>query len=75
VRYCFDFGRYRTEDPAKLHDDEWKMSGGAENADAIIVASEPLTKDTSSRVELPEHGALFAEVRRGRPHIAVRLLD
>ena len=90
VRYCFDFGRYRTEDPAKvheanmnflslwytlgrdyaLHDGEWKMTGGAENADTIIVASEPLTRDTAAWVELPEYGALFAEIRNGRPHVA-----
>ena len=95
VRYCFDFGCYRTEDPAKvheanlsflslwytlgrdyaLHDGEWKMTGGAENADSIIIASEPLTKDTAAWVELPEYGALFAEIRNGRPHVAVRLLD
>ena len=95
VRYCFDFGCYRTEDPAKvheanlsflslwytlgrdyaLHDGEWRMSGGAENADSIIVTSEPLTKDTSNWVELPEYGALFAEIRNGRPHVTVRLLD
>ncbi len=62
LRYCFDFGCYRTEDPAKvheanlaflslwytlgrdysLHDGEWTMVGGAENADSIVVASEPL---------------------------------
>jgi glutamine amidotransferase len=95
VRYCFDFGNYRTEDPANvheanlsflslwytlgtdyaMHDGEWKMTGGAENADSIIIASEPLTKDTASWVELPEYGALFAEMRNGRPHAAVRLLD
>ena len=95
LRYCFDFGCYRTEDPAKvheanltflslwytlgrdyrLHDGEWKMTGGAENADSIIIASEPLTKDTSTWVELPEYGALFAEIRNGRPSVAVRLLD
>ena len=95
VRYCFDFGCYRTEVPEKvheanlsflslwytlgrdyaLHDGEWKMTGGAENADSIIVASEPLTRDTSAWVELPEYGALFAELRNGRPHVAVRLLD
>jgi glutamine amidotransferase len=95
VRYCFDFGCYRTEDPAKvheanlsflslwytlgreyaLHDGEWKMIGGAESADAIIVASEPLTRDTSSWIELPEYGALFAEIRDGRPRVAVRILD
>ena len=95
VRYCFDFGCYRTGEPAKVHeanlnflslwytlgrdyalrDGEWQMTGGAENADSIIVASEPLTKDTSAWVELPEYGALFAEMREGRPRLAVRLLD
>ncbi|HEY6822367.1 MAG TPA: class II glutamine amidotransferase [Burkholderiales bacterium] len=95
VRYCFDYGCYRTEDPAAvheanlaylslwytlgsnyaLHDGEWKMAGGAEQASSIIVASEPLTRDTSSWVELPEYGALFAEIRNGAPRVSVRLLD
>jgi glutamine amidotransferase len=95
LRYCFDFGRYRTEDPARVHEanltflslwytlgrdygrhgDEWKMTGGAERADSILVASEPLTRDTSSWVELPEYSALFAEMQGGRPRVAVRLLD
>ena len=95
LRYCFDFGCYRTEDPAKvheanlsflslwytlgrdyaLHDGEWKMVGGAENADSVIVASEPLTRDTSAWVELPEYSALFAELADGRPELRVRLLD
>jgi glutamine amidotransferase len=57
------------------HGDEWKMTGGAERAESILVASEPLTRDTSSWVELPEYGALFAEIRNGRPYLAVRLLD
>jgi len=95
VRYCFDFGCYQTEEPARVHeanlnflslwytlgrdyalrDGEWQMTGGAENADSIIVASEPLTKDTSAWVELPEYGALFAEIRDGRPRLAARLFD
>ena len=95
LRYCLDFGCYRTDEPARvheanlaflslwytlgrdygLHEDEWKMSGGAQHADSIIVASEPLTRDTSSWVELPEYGALFAEIRGGRPYVSVRLLD
>lgn len=95
VRYCLDFGCYRTDDPARVHEanlaflslwytlgrdyglhgEEWKMTGGAERADSIIVASEPLTRDTSSWVELPEYGALFAEIRHGRPYVSVRLLD
>jgi len=95
LRYCFDFGRYRTEDPSRvheanltflslwytlgrdygLHEEEWKMTGGAERADSILVASEPLTRDTSSWVELPEYGALFAELKGARPRVSVRLLD
>ncbi len=58
-----------------LHDGEWQMTGGAGNADSIIVASEPLTRDTSSWVELPEYSALFAEIRGGRPYVSVKLLD
>jgi glutamine amidotransferase len=58
-----------------MHDDEWKMTGGAERADSILVASEPLTRDTSSWVELPEYGALFAEIRNGRPYVSVKLLN
>ena len=95
LRYCFDFGRYRTDDPGRvheanlsflslwytlgrdygLHDGEWKMTGGAERADSILVASEPLSRDTSSWVELPEYGALFAELGGARPRVSVRLLD
>jgi predicted glutamine amidotransferase len=95
LRYCFDFGRYRTDSPARvheanlnflslwytlgrdyaLHEGEWQMTGGAARADSILVASEPLTRDTSSWVELPEYGAMFAEIRSGRPYVSVRLLD
>ena len=58
-----------------LHEDEWKMSGGAAEAQSILVASEPLTRDTSAWVELPEYGAMFAERRGGRPYVSIRLLD
>ncbi|MCX7961447.1 MAG: class II glutamine amidotransferase [Burkholderiales bacterium] len=95
LRYAFDFGCYRTDDPAAvheadlaflslwytlgtdygLHEGEWRMTGGAENADSILVASEPLTRDTSAWVEVPEYGALFAEIRDGRPQVALRLID
>ena len=95
VRYCFDFGCYRTGDPSQvheanlnflslwytlgsdygLHEGEWRMAGGASQADSILVASEPLSRDTSSWVELPEYGALFAERAEGRTRVTVRLLD
>lgn len=95
VRYCFDFGRYPTDDPAALvsghfnyyslwytvgrdyglHEGEWKMTGGAEHADSILVASEPLTRDTAAWVELPEYSLLHVERREGRPALTLRFLD
>ena len=51
------------------------MSGGAEYADSIIVASEPLTRDTSTWVELPEYSMLHAELISGAPVVTVRYLD
>jgi predicted glutamine amidotransferase len=95
VRYCFDFGCYRTEDPAKVHeanlnflslwytsgreyghhDGEWKMIGGADNADSIMIASEPLTRDTSTWLEVPEYSMIYADTRSGRPTVEVHYLD
>jgi glutamine amidotransferase len=95
VRYCFDFGRYPTGEPGRmheantsylslwytagrdygLHDGEWKMTGGAEGADSILVASEPLTRDVASWVEVPEYGVLHAEIAGGKPSIRIRYLD
>ncbi|MBL0142893.1 MAG: class II glutamine amidotransferase [Betaproteobacteria bacterium] len=95
VRYCFDFGRYATDDPARLHeanlsflslwytlgrdyglhDGEWKMTGGAEAANSILIASEPLTRDVASWVEVPEYSVLHAGVRDGRPTATLRYLD
>jgi glutamine amidotransferase len=94
VRYCFDFGCYRTEDPAKVHeanmnflslwytsgreygyyDDEWKMTGGADNADSIMIASEPLTKDTSTWLEVPEYSMIYADTRDGSPSVEIHYL-
>jgi predicted glutamine amidotransferase len=95
VRYCFDFGRYATGDPARLHEanlnflslwytlgrgyglheGEWKMTGGAEAADSILLASEPLTRDVASWVEVPEYSLLHARLRDGRPAVTLRYLD
>ena len=43
------------------HGGEWKMVGGREAADAIIVASEPLSVDTSTWAEVPEYHLLAVE--------------
>jgi glutamine amidotransferase len=58
-----------------LHDGEWKMTGGSEAADSILVASEPLTRDTSAWVEVPEYSILLATIRKDRPAITIRDLD
>jgi glutamine amidotransferase len=95
VRYCFDFGCYRTENPARVpegnftyyslwytsgreygfYDGEWKMIGGADTADSIMIASEPLTRDTSTWLEVPEYSMIYAETRNGRPTVEIRYLD
>lgn len=95
VRYCFDFGRYPTGDPERVHeanvsflslwytvgrdyalrDGEWRMTGGARNADSILIASEPLTRDVSSWVEVPEYSVLHVEMRDGRPAVSLHALD
>ena len=88
VRYTFDFGRFeqaRLQGTTQflsmwytfgrdygLHDGEWKLTGGAANADSIIVASEPLTRDFATWIEVPEYSALVVrrdgERRRAEIH-------
>ena len=95
VRYCFDFGCYSTDDPARvheanlsylslwytagrdygLHEGEWKMTGGVEQADSILIASEPLTRDTAAWVEVPEYAMMHAELENGRPVVTLKSLD
>ena len=95
VRYCFDFGCYRTDDPALVpqasfnyhtlwytsgseygwHDGEWKMIGGADTADSIMIASEPLTRATSTWLEVPEYSMIYADTRSGRPTVETHYLD
>ena len=58
-----------------LHDGEWKMTGGAGNADSILIASEPLTRDVAAWVEVPEYSLLHAEIRAGRPAVSLTYLD
>ncbi len=40
------------------HQGEWKMTGGLEHSDAVILSSEPLTKDVTTWLELPEYSML-----------------
>lgn len=75
TRFTFDFGRfekppfqggveYLSQWYTEGHhygfaDDEWKMTGGSGRA--TLVASEPLTRDVSTWVEVPEYSALLVE--------------
>ena len=58
-----------------LHEGEWKMTGGAEHASSILVASEPLTRDVASWVEVPEYSILHAQIHGDRPALALHYLD
>ncbi|HYL87569.1 MAG TPA: class II glutamine amidotransferase [Burkholderiales bacterium] len=58
-----------------LHDGEWQMTGGSDNATSILVASEPLTRNTAAWVEVPEYSMLHAAIRKGRPALMIRDLD
>jgi len=58
-----------------LHDGEWQMTGGSENATSILIASEPLTRDTAAWVEVPEYALFHATIKNGRPAINIRDLN
>jgi predicted glutamine amidotransferase len=55
-----------------LHDGEWKMTGGSDNATSVLVASEPLTRDVNAWVEVPEYSMLHAALRKERPAVTLR---
>jgi glutamine amidotransferase len=46
------------------------MVGGEDSADSILIASEPLTSDLSSWIEVPEYGLLAANMSAQRPEIS-----
>lgn len=88
TRFTFDFGRfdeapsqgdidylsqwYTMGRDYGLHDGEWKMIGTAGDADSVLIASEPLTRDTSTWVEVPEYSALL--VTRDAGHCSGKLV-
>ncbi len=58
-----------------FHDGEWKMVGGARTADSFLIASEPLTRDTSTWLEIPEYSVCTVAQEDGRQRLLVRYLD
>lgn len=57
------------------HDGEWKMAGEADAADSIMIASEPLTRDTSTWLEVPEYSMIYADTANGRPTVEIHYLE
>lgn len=91
VRYTFDFGRFEASQlqgttdflsmwytfgaDYGLHDGEWKLTGGAAQADSIVVASEPLTRDFATWIEVPEYAALVVRSDGDRRYAQIHALD
>lgn len=91
VRFTFDFGKFghaRMQGTTEflsmwysfgrdygLHDDEWKLTGGAAQADSVIVASEPLTSDFATWIEVPEYSALVVRSEGGRRMAEIHALE
>jgi glutamine amidotransferase len=46
------------------HDGEWEMVGDGP-AESFLIGSEPLTKNTSTWLEMPEYAVLSASLRDG----------
>lgn len=58
-----------------LHDGEWKMRGGLDDQDSVIIASEPLTRDPSTWIEMPEYSMIRVARESGRWRVETTPLD
>lgn len=56
------------------HDGEWKMIGGRRGATAVLIASEPLTRDESTWLELPEYSLMSFDIGGAHPNIQFRFI-
>jgi glutamine amidotransferase len=57
------------------YDGEWQTVGGGNTADTVIIASEPLTADVTTWLEVPEYSMLCASTSDGSPRISLDYLD
>ena len=64
---------YTAGDRYDRSDGEWGMVGGGDSARSVLVASEPLTRDTSGWVEVPEYSALAVD--QGPDGCRIRVVD
>ena len=51
--------------------EEWRMGGDGSRADSVLVASEPLTRDITGWVEVPEYTILCIDRRGGQSQIGL----
>lgn len=56
------------------YDNEYKMKSGKSKS-SVIIASEPLTKDTTTWVEVPEYTIIFAKLEQGEIKIVSQDID
>ena len=88
TRFVLDYGWYPPEEESGAHfayhslwytygesyglyEGEYKMKGGGKNS-SIIIASEPLTEDNTTWLEVPEYTLIFAHKEQGKVHVISR---
>lgn len=57
------------------HDGEWKTIGGRESARAMLLASEPLTRDESTWLEVPEYSLVSFDLGGDAPLVSARMIE
>ena len=57
------------------HEGEWKMLGGRESARAMLLASEPLTRDESTWLEVPEYSLVAFDTGGEAPRVSARMIE
>ena len=57
------------------HEGEWKMLGGQESARAMLLASEPLTRDESTWLEVPEYSLVAFDTGGEAPRVSARMIE
>jgi predicted glutamine amidotransferase len=55
--------------------DEWRMTGDPARNDSVLIASEPLTHDTTGWVEVPEYTVVVARRRPDGVHVKATPVD
>lgn len=67
---------YTTGKAYRLRDGEWKMIGvPTEHGRSLLISSEPLTRDTSTWLEVPEYSALASTVEGGVQRVRFTYFD